>query len=275
MVTSEFMTNRRDGIDLTVYQCGMEICKPAHYYGPAVRDHYLIHYILNGQGTFHVDGKKYRLGRNQGFLICPNVITYYEADKLEPWIYTWVGFQGIKAEQYLKYANLTRENPVFQYDRGPFMRDCFSEMIESSKLKRSSEIRLQGLLYMFLSELIETSDQGNNLKENQKDMYVKKSIQFIEMNYSRDITVCDIAEHLGLNRSYFSALFKEATHTSPQEFLVRYRVNKAVELMKQVNLSISEISRSVGYNDPLTFSKIFKKVKGSSPRKYREEIINL
>jgi mannose-6-phosphate isomerase-like protein (cupin superfamily) len=66
--------------DLNMYHCGTEDCAPGHDYGPAVKDHYLIHYILDGKGTFHVGEKIYQLGKGQGFLICPNVITYYQAD---------------------------------------------------------------------------------------------------------------------------------------------------------------------------------------------------
>jgi YesN/AraC family two-component response regulator len=60
---------------------------------------------------------------------------------------------------------------------------------------------------------------------------------------------------------------------SPQEFLIRYRMDKASEFMLTNSLSISEISRSVGYEDPLAFSKIFKKIKGASPREFREHTL--
>lgn len=271
MVNSEFMTSRRDGIDLTVYHCGMEICKSGHYFGPAVRDHYLIHYVLDGQGTFQVDGQIYKLKKNQGFLICPKVITFYQADTENPWTYTWIGFKGVKAEQYLRYANIHRQQPIFSYYKGDYIERCFHDMIQSSKPDLASEIRLQGLLYMLLSELVENADRSNFTKENQRDLYIKKAIQFIEMNFSREITITHVAEHLGLNRSYFSTLFKEALSVSPQEFLIKYRIDKAAELMVETSLSISEVSRSVGYNDPLAFSKIFRKIKGYSPTGYKQQ----
>ena len=265
----DFHTNLREGIDLCVYHCGMEECEPGHSYGPAVRDHFLIHYILDGQGRFHIDGKVYNLHKNQGFLICPDIVTYYEADREDPWTYTWVGFQGVKAEMYLRYAGLTRENPVFTYDKGDYIRECFSKMIDASKLKKGGEIRLQGLLYLFLSELIEAADGYVEAGEKQQEVYIRKAIQYIEMNYSRDISVMELAKHIGLDRSYLCSLFKEYLKVSPREYLIRYRMDKACELMKNPSLSISDVARSVGYNDPLGFSKMFKKVKGCSPKEYR------
>jgi YesN/AraC family two-component response regulator len=66
------------------------------------------------------------------------------------------------------------------------------------------------------------------------------------------------------------AIFKEYFNTSPQNYLINFRINKACNLMKNPNLSIGEISRSVGYDDPFLFSKMFKKIKGIPPRIYRK-----
>lgn len=271
--STDFSTVNKEGLDIIIYQCGMEKCKPSHQFGPAVRDHFLIHYILQGCGNFYVDGKCYTLHKNQGFLICPDVITYYEADKDEPWIYTWVGFKGIKAESYLKLANLDRNSPVFKYDEGSFIEQCFEQMRNSANLKYGGSLRLQGLLNIFLSELIEKAENHEVQGTSYKDVYIKKTIQYIETNYSRDMTIADIANYIGLNKNYFSSFIKENLGITPQEYLIKYRINKACELMKNKTLTLSDIARSVGYNDPLGFSKIFKQVKGDSPRKYRQEVL--
>jgi YesN/AraC family two-component response regulator len=142
-------------------------------------------------------------------------------------------------------------------------------------MKRSGEIKSQGLLMVFLSELIERSNRNIEYGISDKDIYVKKSLQYIEANYSRDISISDVASYIGLNRNYFCSVIKERLGISLQEYLIKFRVTKACELMKNRNLSIGDIARSVGYNDPLGFSKIFKKIKGCSPKKFRETIDNL
>lgn len=264
-----FVTNNVKS-DLTVYHYGKEVCKPSHSYGPALRDHFLVHYILSGKGRFYVDGKMYELHKDQGFLICPNVISYYEASSIDPWVYSWVGFKGIKAETYLKLANLDRNNPIFTYN-GDVIRNCFNDILESNSYKYGFELRLQGLISVFLSELIEARGVNNIQLDNYKEIYIKRSLQFIETNYSHSISVSDLADFIGLNKNYFSTFFKENLGVSPQEYIIRFRVNKACELLRNRELSISEISRSVGYIDPLGFSKIFKRVKGVSPKAYREK----
>lgn len=265
--------NKPDHTDLNIYRCGVEDCIPGHSWGPAVRDHYQIHYILSGKGVFQVGDKTYSLEKGQGFLISPNVITYYIADNVKPWSYSWVGFHGLKAESYLRQANLTTLNPVFDYSQDNILKDYLSQMISTKDMLKGREIKLLGLLYSFLSRLIEVSDCSYiDKNENRKEMYIKKIIEFIEMNYSRNITVSEMSRFVGLDRSYLYSIFKDFLNVSPQEFLINLRINKACELMQNNLLNIGDISRSVGYEDPLLFSKIFKKIKGSSPKEFRKAL---
>lgn len=275
MSISGFVNSKRDNIDLVLYTCGKENCKPRHSYGPAIRDHFLVHYVIDGEGTFQVNNTTFKLYKNQGFVIYPNVLTYYEADASNPWYYNWVGFSGFKAETYLKQANLSRTNPIFTYKKGGLIEEYIDEMIQYKSPTEENELKLHGLLFLFLSELVGNADKLKITEHSQKEIYIKKCIQYIEMHFSHDITIFHLAEYIGLNRSYLSSIFKSYLNMSPQEFLIKYRMDMASKFMLAPSLSISEISRSVGYEDPLAFSKIFKKIKGSSPRKYREHLLNL
>jgi AraC-like DNA-binding protein len=84
-----------------------------------------------------------------------------------------------------------------------------------------------------------------------------------------EVTVEDIAESSGLNRSYFGKIFKETVGKSPQEFLISYRMIKAAELLKLTRYPINEIGSAVGYPNKLHFSRAFKSVYGVSPRNWR------
>ena len=77
-----------------IHQCGTEKCQNGHSYGPAMREHYLIHCIFTGKGRFYDGLRNYDLRKGQGFLILPGIISLYQADMQEPWHYGWVGFGG-------------------------------------------------------------------------------------------------------------------------------------------------------------------------------------
>lgn len=266
---------KKQSVDLFLCYCGMESCAPGYSYGPAVRPQYLIHYIVDGEGSYTVNNKTYKLKKNQGFLIWPSVLTYYEADKDNPWTYMWVGFNGVKAQTYLNYANLNEENLIFEYSKDDCLKNYISEMLKLKERDHSSELKLEGLLYFFMSALAETQKDSTHQKSYKStELYLEKSIEFIENNYSNNVKINDIASYIGINRSYLTNIFKKNINMSPQEFLVNYKIDKACELLNSTDLSIKAIAASVGYVDPLTFSKIFKKVTGDNPKGYREKIFS-
>ena len=98
---------------------------------------------------------------------------------------------------------------------------------------------------------------------------MQEAITFISQNYQRDITVEQIAEACNLNRTYFGRMFKKALGHTPQEYLTRFRLARAVDLMRSTDYPISRIAQMVGYPNPLHFTKVFKKEFGVSPRAWR------
>lgn len=261
--------------ELVPYYCGFETCTPGHSWGPGVRDHFLIHYIVKGKGIFKVQGNTYELKAGQGFLISPGVVSFYQAYSNDPWEYMWVGFHGIKASEFLKRAGLHENSPVFTCAKDESLEKCLSSMIDSKDKKGVSDIKITGLLYELIAALVEyNSNSGTIEKEdkNIKECYFHKALEFIYKNYSRKTTISEIASHIGIDRRYLHSLFKESSGFSPQEFLIRYRVERACDIMKNQQLSIMNISASVGYEDSLLFSKIFKKIKGECPSSFRKKL---
>ena len=103
-----------------------------------------------------------------------------------------------------------------------------------------------------------------------RDFYIKEALAYIDNNYMRDISIEDIAESSGLNRSYFGKIFRESVGKTPQEFLINYRMIKAAQLLRLTNYPIHEIGNAVGYPNQLHFSRAFKSVYGVSPRNWRK-----
>jgi AraC-like DNA-binding protein len=260
-------------IDIQLYYCGREQCKPEHSWGPAVKDHFKIHYIHEGKGIFQLNNRTYHLSKGQGFLIPPGTIAYYQADSETPWNYSWTAFNGINAEFYLKNAGLLKDNPIFTIKDEKLIESCFVQMFEAGAMKKGTDMAFQGSLYLFLSLLIENSDSQEEIRKayNSKENYIQKALGFIKKNYSRDMKISEIAAYIGIDRKYLATIFKERLFKNPQQFLMDYRIEKAIELIINSELSIADIARSVGYKDPLLFSKLFKKNKGVSPKNYRDE----
>ena len=86
--------------DLSLYSAGYEACQPGHHYGPLYRSYQLIHFILSGKGALEIDGHTFHLGAGDAFLIPSGKISYYVADRDDPWCYTWISFLGINSQMY-------------------------------------------------------------------------------------------------------------------------------------------------------------------------------
>lgn len=121
-------------MDLTLFQYGWEQCAPAHSYGPASRNHYLFHYILSGRGVFYSTDERgnthlYKLKPQQGFLISPQQICTYIADKETPWEYAWVEFDGLRVKEFLETAGLTFTSPIYRSSNPELRQQMADEML--------------------------------------------------------------------------------------------------------------------------------------------------
>ena len=264
-------------VDLSLFQCGREKCSPAHSFGPVARNHFLFHYVISGTGKLFANDSKgvtqeYNIKSMQGFMIFPDQITTYIADNDMPWEYVWVEFDGLRAKAVVESAGFSPDNPVYKARSKEFREEMMKEMNYIAENGSSSPLHIIGHLYLFL-DFLARSTEGIKVNHGSKlrDFYIHEALEFISHNFQNDISVENIADVCGLNRSYFGKIFKQALGKSPQEFLLSYRMVKAAELLKLTKLSVGDISLAVGYDNQMHLSRAFKSVYGISPKKWRVE----
>lgn len=264
-----YFVNYQSYEDLRLYEVGSYECPPSYHFGPILRDHYILHFIRKGRGFLRMGERDFPVEPNQAFITPPRELIYYEADKEDPWSYIWIIFNGKKAIELLHEMGFTRQTPIFS----PAV-PCpeISQCMESLLVNHNREHWCIGMVYQLFSYMIETSGcQGRENTDHKDYPYIQKAIGFITEKYSEAIRIQEIAEYCGLNRSYLTRIFKAATGETPQEYLIRHRINKARQLLKTTPFPIQHIAYSVGYTDPFAFSKLFKQKTGVSPSTYREQ----
>lgn len=257
--------------DLFLCFCGYAQCQPLHSFGPAARPNYIIHFILDGKGIYQVGEKKYELQAGQGFLIEPEVLTFYQADDKEPWTYLWVGFGGNRAKEYVSDIGLNSEQLSFQSEHGKELKQLVLKMLKNNDPSSNNQYLLQSILLEFFYILTKDIEIERKDEKTKESFYVEQAVKYIRNNYSKPIKVADIAAYVCVNRSYLYKMFEKSLQMSPQEFLSRFRISRAKELLTVTELSIEEIAASCGYGDALVFSKSFKKQMGTPPSVYRKE----
>lgn len=264
-------------VDFSMYQFGWEKCEPRHAYGPAVRNHYLFHYILSGKGILESsDANKqthfYNLHAGQGFLIAPGQINHYHADEDDPWEYTWIEFDGVRVKESLDMAGLNINQPVYRAGAQAEAEKLGQIMMYIVDHGTGTPLQLTGYGFLFLDQLVSSSAMKQEGKGKRvRDFYLREAMNYIEQHYQEEIAVEDIAVFCGLNRSYFGKIFREVMGKTPQEFLIHYRITKACQLLKSTQMSIKDIAIAVGYPNQLHFSRAFHNAIGTSPRAWRNE----
>ncbi|MEK3888446.1 response regulator transcription factor [Bacillus sp. FSL K6-3431] len=128
--------------------------------------------------------------------------------------------------------------------------------------------------YYALEQLIlllhEYSKQLKSVYSEQKNM--EKAIRYIHENYHKDLNMAVVSNHVSLNYSYFSHMFKEYTGNSFVDYLKKVRVNQSKKLLTSPDLKIFEISYMVGYKNPKQFTRVFRELEGVSPKEYNRGV---
>lgn len=237
--------------DLNPLIFGREKCFPNQSMNVPSREFYLIHYVVSGKGRFRLRDTWYSVSSQQIFIIPFNTENFYQADSDDPWDYIWIGFLGDLAEQFAQLP------PVLD-----FPSNLFFDMLDVCRLNTMKEEFLAEKLFALYRFLFSKHIPTN---------YSAAAKNFIKTNYmDSSISVEQIAQSLGLNRSYLSRLFKQEYRCSIQEYLIRTRITQAIAYL-EMRYDIQQVCNLVGYTDASNFSKIFKKYTGVSPQKYQNQ----
>ena len=211
----------------------------------------------------------YHIRAGQAFLALPNTeITYY-ADEEDPWEYVWVGFAGTDAQTILQCTDFSPECPVIEPPDGEAFRKAILRIWAARGADFNHAVRMTGELYSALSILMHS--QPPHRAEDVASQYVQKAATYIAHHYAYPISIPDIASYVGVDRSHLYTVFKQVIGVSPKDYLTDYRIRKACSLLREPALSITAVANSVGFENNLYFSKVFRKRMGLTPSDYRKQ----
>ena len=258
--------NYRGIASLILFYSGRETCLPGHHFGPAVRAQYLLHFITRGKGRFSVNNTTYHLSQGQAFLIQPNVSTYYSADSEDPWEYIWIGFDGQDVQTILQNCGLLGKCPFIDYIPSPELTQYLNNIIDSMKNQTANDYELLGNLFLIFGYL---SRNHQNVFLSTENDYLKGAVNYIKNNYHKNIIVQNVADYIGINRSYLYRLFMQEFSISPKQYILDYRFHAAADLLSNTSMTVSAIAINCGFKDISTFCHQFRKYTGFTPKQYR------
>ena len=242
-------------------------------YRPRGRVDFQIIYIAAGCGHFHFDTVDSETIVPAGNIVIfrPKELQkyeYYGKDKTEVY---WIHFTGSDVKNILRKYGFPDNERIFPVGTSMEYERIFKKIIiELQRCQDNYEemltLLLRHLLIIFQRELT----REHVLKNEYLDHEMDTAVTYFNENYNRDINIEEYATSKGMSVSWFIRSFKKFTGSTPMQFIVALRVNNAQVLLETTNYSINEISKIVGYDNQLYFSRLFHKLKGFSPREYRK-----
>lgn len=256
--------------NLALYQVGYERCAPNHSFGPVIRDFYVMHLIVSGQGFLEKKNKTIALKTGDIFLVPTNEPVRYYANSSMPYEYYWVGFYGVSASEILRKIGFLNNGTLVISSKDKFqtLLTLFKEINTYEDEKSMKEnLNMLGIFYQILGALI-----PNNIEykeDSQEADVIQKLIKYIEFNYSVPISMATLEGVAHMHRSNIYRLFMKNYGMSPSDYLQEYRLDKALYLLKNSNYSIKQISMLVGYSNSPYFCHIFHKKYLKTPTEVR------
>ena len=231
--------------------------------GPMLRESYIIHYVTAGKGYYN----GVPVERGQGFLMTPGHVEEYHADPGNPWELFWVVSEDPNMKNLFPAFHADPETGVFAYEYVEIVRQA----METMELMPHRVVSAAALLELFLSIYKHQEQPVLQPRERSRmDSYVDFAITYIHTNYQSVISIGELTELLGISQPYLYRIFKAATGRSPKQYIGDYRLLQAKKLLRETELTVSEVATSVGYPDALAFSKFFAARQGIAPLKYRQ-----
>lgn len=230
---------------------------------------YLILMTVSGLGHLQIENQAYHLTSNTVAVVPPCLFHEYYAGGDDLWEFYWIHLDERHCRNILNFI-VQKSGYVFSVHNHRQLTDGIEDLLFlNSEKSIDFEIEISSKISQFIHLLLSGSAWTPSITNNGKEL-TKQVIAFIEKNYKNPVSITDISKQLYLSTAHMIRVFKAKTGYSPYEYLNRYRILIACELLKFTNMPIQQISAQVGFKNTSNFISNFKKIKLVTPTVFRE-----
>jgi len=232
---------------------------------------YMLIYLFSGTASASINGIQRHMLAGDCLLLKPDnpLIFKFDCDSAHFWIH----FTGNAVESLLNEVGFNETN---LYNIGVFNKIwdlCTDIYINRILYDYNQTIRINCIFLKLLNEFTtHLLPSANTSNENIKTNKIYPAIKEMMLNFSQNHKLKYYADICGISLSDFQHSFTQITGTTPLKYLQNVRISTAKNLLSYPSITIKEVAVAVGYDDPLYFSRIFKKATGHSPKEYQKII---
>lgn len=246
--------------DISVIYAERELAKPGSHFGPVIRSVYILECCTVGSGSVIINGVHHPVSAGCCYMLLPGDTVIHTSDIDNPREGYWCALDGVTVGEHVGNAGITSQNPFISPTLFKPICNLLEQLTQIWVCRDAgAQLRQTACAYGLLGIMLQ------NKPATEKSSLIDIAIGQMQIHYPEPLTVAGLAEQVGLERTYFSDLFKKKTGVSPYQYLTRLRIQKACQLIQ--DHSVTETSYLVGM-EPHNFGRVFKKVVGCSPREY-------
>lgn len=251
---------------LNINSCGNYYNKNYKIFRKDGRSDYQLLYIKSGKCSVVYNGREYLLSNGSFVVYYPGQTQEYSFDKAGCRT-LWIHFSGKAASEIL--AELDIESGVYEGRLSENAVVIFEELIREFCLKNYMHQSAENALMIYLLTMV-----SRHIRTERNTTDIEKVMVLMNMSIDMPYDAQRFADICSLSKSRFSHKFKETAGVVPTEYFIRIKLEKAKELLAFSDLTVAETARSVGYDNALYFSRLFKKHTKLSPTQYRKKTQN-
>ena len=261
---------------LIVGSCGtyrLKTVKRLPTWRPKGRLDYQLLYVVSGKTHFYFNGKERIVSAGHMVLFQPRQeqkYDYFCEDK--PEVY-WIHFTGGNVKNILRQYEIPMDDPVFYSGASAVYAYLFKEIINEIQTCRTG---FEELIAMYLRQIFLLVQRTRQEQKPSVATYIQEEMEYARRyfneHYNETINIEEYAQSRSMSVSWFQRNFRQFVNHSPMQYILMTRVNNAASLLETTDYSMAEIAAIVGYDDPLYFSRLFRKQKGMSPSEYRKVV---
>ena len=259
--------------DLLVTRIGFQAHSAGHYIPrpDGSLDHILIHCVMGG-GWLEMDGKRWKAGADTVLCIPARTPHCYGADAADPWSIYWLHVTGTRAGDYFRFLGEGNEDPLIHVPHVPELLEAFEAIWAAMKVVHTPENLVQASIRaIFFLGLLRRFSRSRDPRGRASENAIRKSIVFMNNNLGASTSLEELAKLAGMSVRGYTEFFRKTTDCSPREYFNRLKIQRACELLRTGERNVRDIASELGFEDPYYFSRIFKRIAGMAPEKYRKQ----
>ena len=236
--------------------------KPSEYFKRQRHKYYTFNYVIRGTGTMTIDNQKFYPGATDVFIMPKELAHEGKTNPKDPWWKLYFDINGWLVEEMLRAHNL---NECY-YIPNCRLEAHFRKMLQ---LAGQNHQKVHDHAFLLFHKILLRLKNSNHMKMSNHSLTTRNTILYINQNIEANVSMTDIANHIGKSPEHIIRIFKEEIGQTPYAYMLKKKIELAKLLLVNTNMTIKQISHRLNYNDEYYFSATFKKATTVSPTNYR------